>query len=95
MKDSSGLHDPAALPLGKETSLPIEQEAALVTDPVWAFWRKEKSFTLPVNEPRITNPQHSHHTDYTVPALHLTCRYQHIQVLSPHHISCAQLDPRT
>jgi len=45
MKDSSGLHDPAALPLGKETPLPIAQEAALVPDPVQAFWRKEKTCT--------------------------------------------------
>jgi hypothetical protein len=42
---SGQLHAPAALPLGKELSATIGQEAAWAPEPVWTLWRGEKSCT--------------------------------------------------
>jgi hypothetical protein len=42
MEMSCQLHVPAALPPGKELSVPIVQEAGWAPEPVWTFWSTEK-----------------------------------------------------
>jgi hypothetical protein len=43
MEVSGQLHVPAALPLGKEPTVPTGQEAGWAPEPVWTLWRREKS----------------------------------------------------
>lgn len=49
------LNAPAALLKEKGTPLPIGQEAGWSPDPVWARWQKEKSLSLPGNEPQSSS----------------------------------------
>jgi hypothetical protein len=43
MDVSSKLHAPTALPLGKETPVPIGWEAEWASEPVFTLWRREES----------------------------------------------------
>jgi hypothetical protein len=43
MEVSGQIHAPAALPPGKEPSVPIEYEVGWTPDPVWMTWGSENS----------------------------------------------------
>jgi hypothetical protein len=62
---TSQLHDPAALPPGKE-------EVGCTPDPVWTTWRKEKNsltYQDSKSDPSVVHPVASRYTDCTIPAL--------------------------
>jgi hypothetical protein len=44
MEVSCQLHAPTTLPQGKESPVPIGQEAEWAPEPVWTLWSREKSF---------------------------------------------------
>jgi hypothetical protein len=46
---SGQLHALAALPPGKESPEPFDQEAGWFPEPVWTFWRTESSLALAGN----------------------------------------------
>lgn len=50
------LHDPAALPLDKETPLSFESEAGWAPEVVWMFCSREQSFVPAGSEPLIVQP---------------------------------------
>jgi hypothetical protein len=52
----SQLHAPAALPPGKEPSVPIGWEAGRTPEPVWTRWRREKFLALAGNRTPIVQP---------------------------------------
>jgi hypothetical protein len=43
MEVSGLIHAPAALPPGKDPSVPIVQEDGWAPEPVWKRWRREKN----------------------------------------------------
>jgi hypothetical protein len=49
MEVTGQLHAPATILPGKESQVPIVQEAEWAQDPVWTLWKREKS--LPEIEP--------------------------------------------
>jgi hypothetical protein len=42
MEMNCQLHAPSALPLGKKSLVPIEQESGWAPEPVWTRWWREK-----------------------------------------------------
>jgi hypothetical protein len=47
---------PRSLYPRERTPAPVEQEAEWATEPVWTFWRQEKSFSLPRFESLVVQP---------------------------------------
>jgi hypothetical protein len=45
MEASGHIHAPAALPLRKETPVPIRYQTGLAPEPAWALPRKNRSFS--------------------------------------------------
>jgi hypothetical protein len=57
---SGQLHDQAALPPGKEPSVPIEYEAEWAQKPVWTTWRRENFYHYrDLNSDPYGRPVHS------------------------------------
>jgi hypothetical protein len=57
MNGSGQLHAPAALHLGKDPPVRIEEKSALAKKAVWLLWSTEKNLlALPVIEPRPPSP---------------------------------------
>jgi hypothetical protein len=56
------IHSSSTLSLGKESLVPIEEEAVWASDLMWTFWTKEKLYI------ESYNMQSSGYTVYTVPA---------------------------
>ena len=46
MEEGVQLHTPAAVAPGKKPKEPIKYEAGWVPEPVWTWWRGEKSLAL-------------------------------------------------
>jgi len=53
MEVSDQLQDPTALSPGEYTLVPIRQEAAWVSEPVWTLWWREKSHNWPSGESNL------------------------------------------
>jgi hypothetical protein len=72
MEVSGQPHTSTALLPGRESLVCIKKEAGCAPEPVWTFWRGEKSlFFLPGFESRIMQfitQSLSHCTEYAVPA---------------------------
>jgi hypothetical protein len=56
MEVSGQLHAPTALPLGKESPVPIQEEVGWIQEPVWMRWRRKKIPTHPPPPPGIEPP---------------------------------------
>jgi hypothetical protein len=69
-------HAPAAFLPGKESPVPIAEEAGWAPEPAWALWRRGNCFNLAVN--RTTIPRSPVPNLVTVP----TTLFRHIPVLN-------------
>jgi hypothetical protein len=56
MEVSGQLHAPAALPPGKEPSVPIEYEVGWTPDPVLTTWGSENSCSHSHSDPLVVQP---------------------------------------
>jgi hypothetical protein len=66
MEMSGQLHASAALPLGKEHSVPIGQEVGWTSESVWTTWIRENS--LPYRDSNFNLSVVQRYTDYATPA---------------------------
>lgn len=68
-------HSPASLPPGKESMVPIKQDAVLAAEPLSTSWRQEK-YIIPTEHgivlPQLSTPWPSHCTKYIILAPHET-----------------------
>jgi hypothetical protein len=73
---SGQLHAPAALPQGKEPSVPIGQEVGWAPEPVLTTWRKENSWPYrdSNSNPSVAQLVASLYTVYAISAP-LICKY--------------------
>jgi hypothetical protein len=53
MEVSGQLHILLALALGTERLVPTEWEAEFAPEPLWRFWRREKSLALARNQTQV------------------------------------------
>jgi hypothetical protein len=69
MEVNDQLHAPAPLPPGKETPVPIAQEAGWAPDPVWKTWRRENPWPYrnSNSDLSVVQPVTSRYTDYAIP----------------------------
>jgi hypothetical protein len=61
------LYVPAALPLGKEPTLPIWEQTGWAPEPVWTTWRGE-FYRDSNSDSSAVHPVDSHYTDGAIPA---------------------------
>jgi hypothetical protein len=63
-------HAPAALSTGKESPVPIGEEAGWAPEPVWTTWRSENSCLHrdSNSDPYVVQPVASRYTDWATPA---------------------------
>jgi hypothetical protein len=67
---SGQLHAQAALPPGKEPSVPIGEEVRWTSEPVWTIWKRENSWPYrdSNSDLSVVQPVASRYTDYAISA---------------------------